>query len=337
MTNTWTDAERRHILERSFDARGLGGISQYQLSDGPQRGQRIIAMRSARGLEARVCVDRGFDIASLIYKGTNIGWMGPSDFPAPMNPEADNGLGLLRSFDGFLVTCGLDHWGIPGEGPAEHLIYPHRSRVYFPLHGRVSGIPATIESAGTVLDAEEPFCWCTGIVRQAIVFGEVLELRRTIKMPLLGAEVHVEDTVINRGARPVRHGLLYHCNLGYPLLDARTHVTGVGSELEDRMAKAPPTPGKDVVESFDLVERSSAEPIVVANPDLGDLTLTLIYSEDTLPNLGIWQAYQSGLFALGIEPHSSLNSPDDPVTTESQSTLGPDETRRYTISVSITS
>lgn len=337
MKLSWTEQERRELLAKSFDAKALGGVSQYNLANGPECGQRIVRLQSSKGLEAEICVDRGFDIATLRYKGINLGWRGPSSFPAPVELDADKGLGLLRSFEGFLVTCGLDHFGLPAEGPADHLIYPNRDRLVYPLHGRASGIPATIESAGTVLDTAEPYSWCTGVVRQAVVFGEVLELRRTIRMPLLGAELSIEDTVTNRGALPARHGMLYHCNIGYPLLDTSTRISGVGQSFEDQVSNCPPIPGHDIVERFDMAEPVGNTSIAVSNPALDGVKLTLAYSEDTLPNLGIWQAYQSGIFALGIEPHSNLGDPEQKVVAGKDGVLAANEEQKYFLKFSLTS
>lgn len=337
MKLSWTEQERRDLLAKSFDAKALGGVSHYELANGPRRGQRIIRLQSAQGLEAEICVDRGFDIAALRYRGINLGWQGPSSFPAPVELEADNGLGLLRSFEGFLVTCGLDHFGLPAQGPADHLIYPNRDQVVYPLHGRSSGIPAIVESAGTVLETDQPYSWCTGLVRQAVVFGEVLELRRTIRMPLLGSELSIEDTVTNRGARPVRHGMLYHCNIGYPLLDAGTCVKGIGSALEKLLSDEPAIPGDGVIERFDMAEPSAGVPVTITNPTLEGVTLSIEYSADTLPNLGVWQAFQSGIFAMGIEPHTDLGDPEQKVVAGDPGVIAAYEARNYELKFSLSS
>jgi hypothetical protein len=333
----WNDKERQEILARSSGARALGGLRQVTLDDGPMRGQRLLELRNAQGLEAEIALDRGFDIAALRYRSVNIGWLGPSDFPAPVAVEADRDIGLLRSFEGFLVTCGLDHHGLPATGPADHFLYPHRTTVEYPLHGRIAAIPAIVEHRTVDLDSDAPMISCTGLVRQAVVFGEVLEMRRTIRMPLLGNRLEIEDIVTNRGSTPARHGILYHINFGYPFLDESLSVAGIDSETVNGWASAPPRPDPRAVETFELI--TAADPdgagVCLTNRSRGGLSATLRYGGDRLSQLGIWQTNQSGLFALGLEPHTPLGPADQPYFEGSPDFLLPGESRRYQFSVEI--
>jgi hypothetical protein len=56
-------------------------------------------------------------------------------------------------------------------------------------------------------------------VRQAAIFGEHLRLRRRIEADLGGNDIRLIDTVTNHGFDPTPHMLLYHINLGWPLVD----------------------------------------------------------------------------------------------------------------------
>ncbi|WP_343527490.1 DUF4432 family protein [Sphingomonas sp.] len=333
----WRPDEHAAILARSAGARGLGGLRQVTLDDGPTRGQRLLQLRNAQGLEAEIALDRGFDIAALRYRGTNLGWLGPSDYPAAAAVEDDRGLGLLRTFEGFLVTCGLDHHGLPAIGPADHFHYPNRSLVEYPLHGRIGTIPAVLIARDIDLDSDVPMIRCTAVVRQAVVFGEVLELRRTIRMPLLGNSIAIDDIVTNRGYTPARHGILYHINVGYPLLDETTLVSGVESQTISGWASSPPRPDPDAVESFEIVRTLDARSagVQVSNPALGDLSLTIRYDDRALPSMGLWQTNQSGLFALGLEPHTPLGPADRPYRKGSPDFLEPGATRHYHVSVEV--
>ena len=140
-------------------------------------------MSNACGLSLEIEVDRACDIGRVQYNGVPIGWTSPSGLqhPAPA-PEAENGLGLLRSFSGFLVTCGLDHIGAPATADASNFGYPLRKNLVHPLHGRISAAPARLLGWGVDWNPERPVLWCDALIRQAAVFGEALELRRRIEV-----------------------------------------------------------------------------------------------------------------------------------------------------------
>jgi len=335
---TLTSVEQADLMAKSSGGRGLAALRLVTLEDGATRGQRVLELRTANGLEAEIAVDRGFDISALRYRGVNIGWVGPTDHPAAIDPESDGGLGLLRSFQGFLVTCGLDHHGLPVSGPADHFQYPNRTTAHYPLHGRVSGMSAILERRTIDFDAVEPEIVCAGIVRQSVLFGEVLELRRIVRMPIFGSSIRIEDSVTNRGSTPARHGILYHLNLGYPLLDATSIIGGVDPSVAATFNDNPPRHHPSAVETFQLTEPMDAQTAVLtlSNPRLG-LELAITYDPAALPGLGLWRAEQSGIFALGIEPHTCLENAIAPYTLGNRDFLLPGEQKSYAIEVRLTS
>ncbi len=303
-------------LRRKTDLRGIGEVRLVALEDGPARGQRLLFCRNAAGLECEIAVDRGFDISALRWRGINLGWNGPVGSAPAREFDSEEGLGRLRSFDGFLVTCGLDHYGIPAVGSAQNFIYPERTRAHWPLHGRISGIGATLRGYGIDTERAIP-CWgCGAEVQQATLFAEVLTLRRRIEIPLFEPRLDLNDRVTNVGFRPTRHGILYHCNVGYPLLDEESELIGdFESQLRADFVSSPPVAADDVSERVDSHpvegDANGLARAGVRNPRLeGGLALEIAYSAATLPALGLWRAWQSGIYALGIEPHSSLPAHD---------------------------
>lgn len=301
------------LRRKTVDYRGLGEVRLLRLEDGAGRGQRLLMLRNAAGLTLEVAVDRGFDLAALTWRGLNLGWNGPNGPAWPSRaPEADGGLAMLRGFDGFLVTCGLDHYGLPTKGPADHFLYPHRTTVDYPLHGRIGAAMAKLHGYGIVTDTDDPFLWCEAEVSQSTLGGELLVLTRRIEMPLFDAAIALTDRVENRGWRPTRHGMLYHINFGFPLLDEGTILAG---DFDDRFIaafdQAPPVASPDVVETFDIVpsmaDAAGITRLQVRNPTLGGgVEAGIEYLASALPGLGVWRSYQSGIYALGIEPHSGL-------------------------------
>ena len=306
------------------------------VEDGPARGQRLLQMRNGAGLELEIAVDRGFDLATLRFRGGNIGWNSPVGLRAPTFPgDLEHGMGPLRSFDGFLVTCGLDHYGLPAEGPARHFAYEHRHTVTYPLHGRVSAQPATIRGYG-LRDDSSPVVWCEGEVRQAALFGEVLVLTRRVEIPLFEGRITLTDTVANRGFRPTRHAMLYHFNVGFPFLDERSELTGPFGTLLGAFNSEARVPNDDAHEKVDVVhpEADSRGLVTVGmrNPALdGGLCLQIQVRKTQLPDVGLWRCWQSGLYAVGIEPCTPLPDTSDP-----SGFLPAGATRQYDITIGVT-
>lgn len=317
------------LLRKTADLRAIADIRLVTLEDGPGRGQRLLIGRNANGVTFEVAVDRGFDISELSYKGVNIGWHSPAQMPfASHDPGSEEGWGFLRNFDGFLVTCGLDHFSRPHEADISQYNHPHLTTRKMPLHGRISVEKARLLSYG--VDAETFEISCEAIVRQASVFGETLELRRRVTLAVFGSELLVEDIVTNRGFRPTDHAIMYHVNFGYPFLDDTLTLGGLPDPLHSELQSQPPYPSDDFGEKVDVVDARTTPhqlPVVLRNGTCG-VAVSLGYSQATLPKLAVWRAYQSGIFALGIEPRTDLRSGDHRI-------LAAGESRHYCVRIGL--
>lgn len=174
VTHTIEDDMDIELLKKTPDLRAIADIRLATLEDGPARGQRLLIARNATGIAFEVALDRGFDISSLSFRGTNIGWNSPTQMRFPMvDPGSEGGWAFMRNFDGFLVTCGLDHISRPLEVDIAHYNHPHLKTKSMPQHGRISTEKARL--VGYDVDPESGEIFCEGIVRQASVFGENLE------------------------------------------------------------------------------------------------------------------------------------------------------------------
>ncbi|MBF2712860.1 DUF4432 family protein [Agrobacterium vitis] len=311
------------LLRRTADLRSVADARLLTLQDGPGRGQRLIVARNGAGVGFEISVDRGFDLSSLSFKGVNVGWHSPNQLPfSPHDPDSEEGLGFFRNFDGFLVTCGLDQYSKPHEADVTHYGYPNFKTRRLPQHGRISSEKARLNRYG--VDVETLVIICEGTVRQSTVFGEVLELHRKITVPVFEPVVFIEDTVTNRSFRPSDHAILYHFNVGYPFLDDSLTIRGLPEAVLTQINSTPPIPHDDFGEKVDHVDCRVTPhdmPIVLENERCG-FSLSLTYDQQALPRFATWRAYQSGVFALGIEPRSDLRPVDG-------SKLGPGESRGY--------
>ncbi len=316
-----TDLRRRSIL-----LRGLAEIRLVTLADGPAAGARLLQVRTAQGLTAELALDRGGDLYRLGWRGTEFGWRSATDGATPWpQPDIEEGLGFLRGFDGFLVTCGLDHHGVATTTKADAFAYPLRKRNHHPLHGRI--MTARAELVEKRIDWEAGVIRVGLILRQASVFGEVLELTRVWTFDLTRPHVRLHDTVTNRGFRPTRHGILYHINLGHPFLGEPLSIDAPGWAPAGALAADTVAPSDHHVEIVDAAASPPGGRIALMRADL-DLGLAIAFDAACLPVTAMWRAFQSGVFALGIEPQTPLG--DSPNTS-----LAAGAIRQYMVSFDV--
>ena len=175
-----------------------------ELSDGLERGIRMLEFRTGTGLRFTVLIDRAMDICEVEFKGQSIGWHGPSGLRHPGLHEhaSEGGFSWGRSFTGFLMTCGLDHIGGPEVVPADTYNYPGILTKRHGLHGRVSTIPGKLTGYGERWEGDRCILWAEGDLRQAATFGEQLTLRRRIEVDLGGNEIRLSDQVANTVSCP---------------------------------------------------------------------------------------------------------------------------------------
>jgi len=302
------------MARRSGSLSAFGGVRLMELSDGLERGVRMLEFRCG-ALRFTVLIDRAFDICEVDYKGVSIGWHGPSGVRHPGLHEYDSegGFSWGRSFSGFLATCGMDHIGGPQTVSAENYNYPGVKTVSHSLHGRISTIPAKLTGYGTRWEADRCILWATAEVRQAATFGENLTLFRRIEADLGGREIRMTDRVMNTGFLPNPHMYFYHVNIGAPLLaegtrylapitdviwaahEGRYRAQGVGYQTV-------PAPQDGFAEQVWAHETAGTQvPVALVNDRLG-LGIEVTTRKDQLPCLYEWQHFQAGGYAFGIEP-----------------------------------
>src|ERR1700729_2390178 len=213
----WT---RQQLLARVGRLDQIAGVQLTEAADGAERGVRLLRFATGAGFDFEVLVDRGFDIGRAGRGGRPLAWWSPVGLIGPWYSEP-SGIGWFRGFPGGLVsTCGLDHTLLGGTDDAAVFNYPHRRTETYGLHGRYTRLPARLAGYGTSWHGDEGTLWAEGEVVHAAVFGEQLMLYRRIEADLGGNALRITDTVTNTGATPCPHMLLYHCNVGFPAVDA---------------------------------------------------------------------------------------------------------------------
>ncbi|MBU2976546.1 aldose 1-epimerase family protein [Zobellia sp. B3R18] len=325
----------------------VGGIETSVLDNGLGRGTRIAWVNTGTGLRYKVIIDRGMDISDAFYKEYSLAWLSKTGV-VPPERFSDKGMGWIRNFGGgLLTTCGLSHVGGPEED--EHGVRG--------LHGLISNTPAEIIS----IVQPDPIAGkmemsITGIVREAQVFGPVLELKRTISGKLGQAKIHVHDEVLNRGNQTAPHMLLYHVNFGWPLVDEGTDLLWKGNwesptpDSERKMFKDEvnfrkcPEPleahsgtGEDVAFIDAEADTEGSCHCGIYNKKL-NLAVSLRFPKKQLPWLINWQHWGKNEYVTALEP--ATNPPVGQRKAREDSTLillEPNESRSYSLELEVLS
>ncbi len=325
----------------SLDA--YAGARLVTLGDGGERGVRVIELRSGGSLDLEVVVDRGFDIGRVAINGRTVSWHAPHGLRGPWltDPNSDRGQGYLRAASGFLVTCGLDHIRQPETDGAEGLPLHPTGEVDYPLHGQGTGQPARLIGYGLDESNEAPCFWAEGEVIQSMTFQSALRLTRRITVPLGGTSFSITDRVANIGPFAATHMLLYHFNLGHPLVDAGStievsdsRVTWRGSEHDPLAPFAAPSATHTADLAVFTMAPAGRAACHLRSPS--GLALEVGFDQATLPFLQILRMGGRGLYGLGIEPCTSgARSRKEARANQQMILLEPGDSRDYALDISL--
>lgn len=209
-------------------------------------------------------VDKCLDIGALYHEGTNISFLTAGGLNTQENEFDANFNG------GFLYTCGLDTVG---------------GRI-LPIHGRIHNIPAEIIKC----EVSESGVEIVGIIKQYSLFGEKLSLKRTVKTGVNSQELEVIDEISNDGYLDSEYCIMYHTNIGYPMLDNGVSITApiISTTPRNDYAKqfvdtcltmCEPKADNEETVYFHTVEKGD---ITIENKKLNK-TVNISYNEKALP------------------------------------------------------
>lgn len=298
--------DKGQLEKRVGHASQLGGLKAYTLTEGKAAGIRAVDFRTTVGLEFTVLLDRAMDISEARYQGLSLCYRCPAGDAAPAYYDKQGLEWLWTFFGGLLITCGLSQAGASNTDGTEEL----------GLHGRISTIPAERVSLSERWEGDTLWLEVSGVMREARLFGPNVELHRTISARGDGAGLRLCDHIINVGARPSPAMLLYHINLGFPLLDecAELVLPCIGMDPRDAEAEA----GKEQWATMHAPVTGYAEKVyfhrMKADAD-GNVTAALInqklrngfglrlrYRQAELPWFTEWKMLGDREFVLGMEP-----------------------------------
>lgn len=262
-------------------------VRRYTLTDGKEAGLKIVEVNNGK-LRFLLNESKALDIAQLWHEGTNISFVSKNGLTARETNFTN------RFEGGMLYTCGLDSVG---------------GRVGFELHGTHHNMPAKILR----VECAEEGITVVAQIEETELFGKNLAFTRTVKTAIGSDSVTIEDTLENRSYRDEEYCLLYHVNLGYPMLDEGVSIQAEEEQVTPRTLWAKERIGDRSIFTADVPNeeercyfiKHKTPTVTVRNEKLGK-TFALSYSQDTLPCFVQWCSAASGDYALGLEPSTTF-------------------------------
>ena len=282
---------------------------------------------------------RGMGLWKATCGDVELGWNSPAK--GPVNPTfvplwEPSGLGWLDGFDELIVRCGLESNGAPE--------FNENGTVRYPLHGKIANTPA--HKVEVTVDADSGEIAVTGIVHEARLFFNKLQLATTYTTKIGQPGFTVTDTVTNLWAEPSELELLYHINFGIPLLNPGSKAVVPIAKMAPRDAVAvenlsewdtygPESPGTpEAVFFFDLAADPQGNTKTLLKNADGTQGVSLAFNKTQLPFFTLWKNRQAATdgYVTGFEP--AINFPNAKSTEKEAGrvvTLAPGESRSFEI------
>jgi galactose mutarotase-like enzyme len=301
-----------HIEQGHDGQTGGWSVTGRVLRGGLREGVRLIEIDNGR-MKLIIVPTRGMGIWRAILDDQVLGWRSP--IRGPVHPAwvpiaEPSGLGWLEGFDELVVRCGLESNGEPD--------FDEQGRLLYPLHGRIANRPAhhvevsVDDSAGTIT--------VRGIVEETCFHFQKLRLLAAVTTTLGSTSFTIHDEVENYGGTAAEMQLLYHINLGEPLLEGGARIVAPTREAEPHDLAAiantetwdlvePPTAGVPEQCFFlDLLsDRANQTQVMLKNAG-GTSGVALRFDTRVLPCFTVWKNMVASAdgYVTGLEPATNF-------------------------------
>jgi hypothetical protein len=323
-------ASHSHLLiDASESVVHDGAVLERIRGDSPTWHARLRTCRGGRSEGVHVveldngamCIDvlptRGMGIWRVRRGEKTLGWRAPARelvHPAFVPLMEPAGLGWLDGFNELLCRCGLE-----SNGPPE---FDDAGRLVRPLHGRIANTPA--HRVELIVDEDAGRLTLRGVVDESRFHFQSLRLTTTITTEFGSNEFIWSDEVENIGGRDATLQMLYHFNIGQPLLRPEARITaplGTVAPLSQVAAKdgvetwnIMPTPrlgSAEQVYVMDLAADASGDTRVLVSGLTDDEAVSLRFNKRTLPCFTVWRntPAEADGYVLGIEPGTNFPNP----------------------------
>ena len=286
------------------------------LHGGKQEGVEIIEVDNGK-LQFVVVPTRGMSVYKVVMGDTRLGWHSPVKelvHPRHINLQSRGGLGWLEGFNEWMVRCGLESAGHPGQDKFINNV-GDEATMDLTLHGKIGNIPAS--EVQVIIENEAPYrIRIRGRVDERMFYGPQLELWTEISTAIGSNTFQLADTLTNHGGGEQEFQLIYHGNFGPGLLEPGSRLVApiksvspfnahAAASIKKHDVYGPPTEG--FIEQVYCIrpwsDRLGNTTVMIHNAR-SDRGVSMTYSVHELPFLTQWKNsadLKSG-YVTGIEP-----------------------------------
>ena len=287
---------------------GRFAITYSRLDSGKASGLTCLTIDTG-AVTATILPDRGMGLWKCWSGDLEFGWQSPVAGPVhpSLVPVHDaSGIGWLEGFDELLVRCGLQSNGAPE--------FAENGSLRYPLHGRIANLPA--HELEIQIDVENGILDVFGLVTESRFLVYSLELETRYRFRAGSPVIEVIDMVTNRSSQPGSMQMLYHINVGQPVLQSGSTVHAAYRSLAPRDPRAaesiqqwnrcegPASGYKEQVYFLDpLADENLWSESVLSAAD-GSFGFSVHFDTRTLPYMSLWKntaAVEDG-YVVGLEP-----------------------------------
>ncbi|TWU15918.1 aldose 1-epimerase family protein [Allorhodopirellula heiligendammensis] len=220
----WDESSVLHLTieTRVGELRVRRGVFRGGVSEGVE----IIRLANER-MHVDILPTRGMSIWRMQANGVRYQWQSP--VVGPVHPNyvdigEPSGLGWLSGFDELVVRCGLESNGAPEHDSSGRLVYP--------LHGHIANTPA--DALSVEFDEASGRVELVAETIEARLFFKRWRMRTRVRIHADRDDVELLDDVTNELSTPESMQLLYHINVGSPLLGENATLSMALDELAPR-------------------------------------------------------------------------------------------------------
>lgn len=320
-THVLVDASESFVHDHAQIHHGYSPTATWQARFRSCRGGRSEGVQVVELDNGSMCIDvlptRGMGIWRVRRNGKTLGWQAP--LSEPVHPcfvpitEA-SGLGWLSGFNELLCRCGLESNGAPE--------FDDQGRLVLPLHGRIANTPA--HHVELIVDEDAGRLSLRGIVDEARFHFQALRLTSTISTSFGSNEFTWADEVENIGGRDATLQMLYHFNLGQPLLRPGAKISvplgniaplakpAAGYGVNTWNIMPPPKTGSpEQVFVMQPAANATGDTRVLVTELTDNEALSLQFNTRALPCFSLWRntPAEADGYVIGIEPGTNFPNP----------------------------
>lgn len=298
--------DKKTLLSQVGNIQQLAYVRPLTFREG--RAENLAAYSVKNGpLSFTVMADKCLDIAELSYKGVNVNFISKPGLVGRNHYDTHDNEALRSIMGGLFFTCGLENICAPCTIDGKD----------YPMHGRIRTTPAEHVSASAHWDNEIYRIRLSGDMREAELFGENLVLRRSIETALGEKSILIRDEIENESFRDEPVMLLYHFNVGYPLLSEHSRVILPTKSVTPRDEASAPhienwsaiEPPKANEQEYVFIHELAADAdgntfAAVINEELM-IGIKLEFNQKNLPYFMQWKSMAAGDYVVGLEPSNS--------------------------------